>query len=67
MSKMKYQMITDEAEALAAVRQDGYALQYVQAQTEPVCLAAVKQYGHALQFVRDEKLFEAIAKEVENE
>ena len=30
---------------LAAVKQDGYALQYVKEQTPDICLAAVKQNG----------------------
>ena len=38
--------------ALAAVKQNGYALQYVQAQTEEICLAAVKQDGYALKYVQ---------------
>ena len=40
-------------ECLEAVKEDGYALQYVKEQTEDICLAAVKQNGDALQFVKD--------------
>ena len=40
--------------ALAAVKQDGYALRYVEEQTEAICLAAVKQNGYALQYVREQ-------------
>ena len=40
-------------EALAAVKQNGYALQYVSEQTEEICLAAVKQDGYALQYVSE--------------
>ena len=43
-------------EALEAVKQNGYALQYVKEQTEEICLEAVKQDGYALQFV-DESIF----------
>ena len=39
-------------EALAAVEQDGFALRYVQMQTEEICLAAVKQKGYALRYVQ---------------
>ena len=41
-------------EALAAVKQDGNALQYVEEQTETICLAAVEQDGCALQYVREQ-------------
>jgi len=44
-------------EALAAVKQDGYALQYVKKQSEAVCLEAVKQNGDALRYV-DKNIFE---------
>ena len=43
-----------DKEALAAVEQDGYALQYVEKQTEAICLEAVKQNGYALQYVREQ-------------
>ena len=38
-------------EALEAVKQNGFALQYVKEQTEEICLEAVKQDGYALKFV----------------
>jgi hypothetical protein len=38
-------------EALRAVKQDGYVLQFVNTQTPEICLEAVKQNGYALQFV----------------
>ena len=41
-------------EALAAVKQDGNALQYVKKQTETICLAAVERDGCALQYVREQ-------------
>ncbi len=41
-------------EALAAVQQDGYALRYVNNQTERICLAAVQQDGNALQYVNNQ-------------
>lgn len=45
------------AAALAAVKQNWYALQYVAAQTEAVCLAAVKRDWLALRHVA-ERMFE---------
>ena len=39
---------------LAAVKQDGNALEYVKNQTEEICLEAVKQNGWALRYVRDQ-------------
>lgn len=42
------------AKALAAVKQDGWALQHVKEQTPEICLAAVKQYGYALQYVNEQ-------------
>ena len=42
--------------ALKAVKQDGYALQYVKDQTEAICLAAVKQKWCALEYV-DKSIF----------
>jgi hypothetical protein len=41
-------------EALAAVKQDGYALRYVIEQTPEICLAAVKQKGYALMYVNEQ-------------
>ena len=41
-------------EALEAVKNDGYALQYVKDQTESVCLEAVKNNGYALRYVKEE-------------
>ena len=43
-----------EKEAFEAVRQDGYALQYVKDQTPELCLEAVKQDGYALRYVKDQ-------------
>ena len=43
-----------DKEALAKVEQNGYALQYVEEQTEAICLAAVKQDGCALRYVREQ-------------
>jgi len=40
--------------ALAAVKQNGYALQYVKDQTEAICLEAVKQNGLTLKYVKDQ-------------
>ncbi len=45
---------------LEAVKQIGYALEYVENQTEQICLEAVKQDGDALQFV--EKFYPSLLK-----
>lgn len=50
MSKKTYK------EQLEAVKQNGYALQYVSEQTRELCLEAVKQDGIALQYVNPEHL-----------
>ena len=39
---------------LEAVKQDGYALQYVKEQTQEICIEAVKQDGYALQYVKEQ-------------
>ena len=39
------------SDPLKAVKQDGYALQYVQNQTEEICLEAVKQNGYARYYI----------------
>ncbi|KKP53292.1 MAG: hypothetical protein UR43_C0005G0001, partial [candidate division TM6 bacterium GW2011_GWF2_33_332] len=44
--------MTQYEKDLAAVKQNGYALKYVEHQTPELCLAAVNQYGYALQFVK---------------
>ena len=38
-------------EAMQAVKQNGYALQYVKEQTLELCMQAVKQDGYALRYV----------------
>ena len=45
---------------LAAVKQNGYALEYVKEQTEDICLEAVKQNGYALRYVKDLSILEDI-------
>lgn len=40
-------------EYLKAVKQSGYALQYVKEQDKEICLEAVKQDGDALQYVKE--------------
>lgn len=54
--KAQYDSLTTKrnltgTEALKAVEQDGYALQYVQNQTPEICLKAVEQDGYALKYV----------------
>ena len=48
--------------ALHAVKQDGYALQYIKEQTNEICLAAVNQNGDAFRYV-EERIFNEIEKE----
>jgi biotin operon repressor len=48
----RFKTYTDQ-EAIEAVKQDGYALQYVKEQTEAICLEAVKQNSYALRYVKD--------------
>ena len=43
---------SDTKFCLAAVKEDGYSLRYVKAQSEAVCLAAVKENGDSLQYVK---------------
>jgi hypothetical protein len=42
------------AKDLARVKQNGYALEFVNTQTEEICLAAVKQNGHTLRHVNEQ-------------
>ena len=44
------------------MKQNGYALQYVEEQTPEICLAAVKQNGYSLRYVNP-KIFESIEDE----
>ena len=44
----------NETYCLEAVKQDGYALQYVKEQSEAVCMEAVKQNGDALRYVKEQ-------------
>ena len=57
--KLRYKYVQDVADeeiCLAAVKNDGYALEYVspENQTQEICLAAVKQDGYALRYVSPE-------------
>ena len=47
-------LIKNQTESLylAAVQQNGYALEFVNKQTESLCLAAVQQNGYALRYVK---------------
>ncbi|MCK5344881.1 MAG: DUF4116 domain-containing protein, partial [Candidatus Heimdallarchaeota archaeon] len=49
---------------LAAVTQNGYALQYVKKQTPEICLAAVTQNDCALQFVKNPNIRILVEKEL---
>ena len=40
-------------ECMEAVKENGYALQYVKEQTKDICIEAVKQNGYALCYVKD--------------
>jgi len=52
--KEKGYIYLTELESLKAVQQEGYALQYVNNQTDQVCLAAVQENGNALQYVNNQ-------------
>ena len=39
---------------MAAVRQDGWALEYVKEQTPEICTTAIQQYGWALEYVKEQ-------------
>ncbi len=54
LRKRAVNLYATEAEALAAVKQDGYALQFVYDQTEAICMAAVKKNGYALRYVHNQ-------------
>ena len=56
--KAMYKYFT-EAESLEAVKQDGYALEYVKEQTEAICLEAVMEDGDALKYVREDLFIKA--------
>ena len=43
-----------EKESIEAVKNDGYALQYVKDQSETICIEAVKSNGYALRYVKDQ-------------
>ena len=45
---------SNEKECLERVKQNGYALQYVETKTPEMCLEAVKQNGYAFKFVPSE-------------
>ena len=55
-------MTTQAQKDLEAVKQNGFALQYVKEQTPEICLEAVKEDGYALQYVRDTELREKLRK-----
>ena len=46
---------------LAAVKNDGRAIQFVKDQTPEICLAAVKNDGNAIRFVKDKSMVAQIA------
>ena len=58
---MKFQAILSLDAALAAVQNNGYALQYVKDQTAEIALAAVSRNGDALRYVLCKDLFLKIA------
>jgi hypothetical protein len=43
-----------QAQALEAVKNNGYALKYVKEQTSDICLEAVKSDGDALKYVKEQ-------------
>ena len=56
--------ISDDEVALAVVKLNGEALQFVINQTEEICLAAVNEHYTRLEFVKDKAMFIKIAKEL---
>ena len=60
---IKFMSILSIEAALAAVRNNGYALQFVpeELRTADVVLEAVRNNGYALKFVLDVDLFKSIA------
>ena len=46
----------NEEICMAAVKEDGWALLYVEHQNAEICMAAVKQAGFALQYVKEQTL-----------
>ena len=59
---VEFKAILSVEEAIAAVKRDGYAMQYVpdELKTEAVVLAAVESDGYALRYVPDELKTEAV-------
>ena len=51
---MLYDMLKNQTDeiCLEAVKQNGFALQFVKNQTDKICMEAVKQDGYALQYVK---------------
>jgi hypothetical protein len=47
-------LLLDSNICIKAVKQDGFALQYVKEQTEKICIQAIKRNGLALQFVKEQ-------------
>ena len=43
-----------EIDAIEAVKKDGFALRYVEEQTEAICIEAVKQDGFSLRYVKNQ-------------
>ena len=52
---------------MAAVQQDGWALQWVKTQTPEICMAAVKQGERALEYVKNDALKKILKKFIMNE
>ena len=52
---------------MAAVKQNGQALEYVKKQTPEICMAAVKQGERALEYVKNDALKKILKKFIMNE
>ena len=52
--EIEFELWFDEKHCLEAVKNEGYALQYVKEQSETVCLEAVKNEGYALKYVKEQ-------------
>ncbi|HBG8471529.1 TPA: DUF4116 domain-containing protein [Clostridioides difficile] len=47
---------------MEAVRQDGWALEYVKEQTKKICIYALKQDKHLIKYIRNKEEYEDMIK-----
>ena len=53
VAAVKTKIMKQEEKNIAAVQQNGYAVQYIENPSEAVQLAAVQQNGHAVQYIEN--------------